>query len=555
MQSHQDYPISAIVGHGEVCQALMLAAIDPKIGGILIQGPKGTAKTTMARGIAQLLPQGNFINLPLSASEDRITGSIDLEQVLENGQVSFSPGLLHQAHEGVLYIDEVNLLADHLIDVLLDVAASGKNYVERDGVSHQHDARIILIGTMNPDEGELRSQILDRFGFCIQLHDQFEQQQRIEIVSRRLQFEEDPDEFHLQYEAAQDALIDQCRLAKKNLPKVKFDQQHLQYIAQICQQAQVEGLRADLIILRGARARAALLNKNQVDKSDIDFVAQFALLHRRKEANLPPPPSGETKPPNPSSNQIDHQQNEGQKDWGEMPRQSMETAAMGKLHWHAEQKALATMGKGRVSGTQTGQAKQAYHTDSLLIDWVNSLRHAKKTAQGFRLQGLRYRQSVSKARNLFVILLDASGSTLKHRVLAKAKGLIAGITKECYQLRQDLALFSFNGKQHQRHFGPARAPKDSSIILSSINAGGGTALRLAMEKTLQFLRKQNQTHKLMVITDGRCRDSLAELNLPCPTLFVDLEDHRLPLGRCQQYANQLGADYIHINKIETHDKK
>src|SRR5688572_3250318 len=209
-----DFPWSAVIGQERLKLALLLNAIDPTIGGVLVRGPRGVAKTTLARAFADLLP-GRFVELPLGATEERVTGTLDLGKVLQDGQVQFSPGLLARAHEGVLYVDEVNPLADALVDVLLDAAATGHNVVERDGVSHTHPARFVLVGTMNPDEGELRPQLIDRFGLSVSAESELAPRERAQIVMRRLEFERDPERFLAEFEAEQRALVERCLRARE----------------------------------------------------------------------------------------------------------------------------------------------------------------------------------------------------------------------------------------------------------------------------------------------------------------------------------------------------
>ncbi|WP_196365710.1 ATP-binding protein, partial [Burkholderia mallei] len=203
------YPFSALIGQAALQQALLLVAVDPGLGGVLVSGPRGTAKSTAARALAELLPEGRFVTLPLSASDEQVTGSLDLASALADNTVRFSPGLVARAHLGVLYVDEINLLPDALVDALLDAAASGVNTVERDGVSHSHAARFALVGTMNPEEGELRPQLLDRFGLMVELANCYDAATRQRIVKARLAFDLDPHGFRAQYRDAQAALVAQ----------------------------------------------------------------------------------------------------------------------------------------------------------------------------------------------------------------------------------------------------------------------------------------------------------------------------------------------------------
>ncbi|TDY22203.1 protoporphyrin IX magnesium-chelatase [Paraburkholderia sp. BL6665CI2N2] len=281
------FPFAALIGQAPLQQALLLAAIDPGLGGVLVTGPRGTAKSTAARALAELLPEGQLVNLPLGASEDRLIGTLDIETVLRDGSVRFSPGLLAKAHRGVLYVDEVNLLPDALVDALLDAAASGVNTVERDGVSRSHDASFVLIGTMNPEEGELRPQLIDRFGLMVELQNCFEPLVRQAIVKARLAFDLDPQGFRAGYAQQQAAYVERIRVAREALPQLALDDAVHAQVSTLCIDAAVDGLRADLVMLRAARALAALEQAATVTAQHVDRVAEAVLAHRRHVRESP----------------------------------------------------------------------------------------------------------------------------------------------------------------------------------------------------------------------------------------------------------------------------
>ncbi|RKP48120.1 ATP-binding protein [Trinickia fusca] len=277
------FPFSALIGQAALQQALLLAAIDPGIGGVLVTGPRGTAKSTAARALAELLPEGRFVTLPLGASEERLIGTLDLDEVLRGGAVKFSPGLLAAAHRGVLYVDEINLLPDALVDALLDAAASGVNVIERDGVSHSHEARFVLVGTMNPEEGELRPQLIDRFGLMVELENCFDAEVRQGIVKARLAFDMDAEAFRVAYASKQQGLVERIRAARALLPMLTFSDDVHARVSAHCIEAAVDGVRADLVMLRAARALAAFEGADAVTREHVERVAQAVLLHRRRE--------------------------------------------------------------------------------------------------------------------------------------------------------------------------------------------------------------------------------------------------------------------------------
>lgn len=301
------FPFTAIEGQPQLQLALLLLAVDPLLGGVLVEGPRGTAKSTAARALADLLPVGRFVNLPLGTTEEQLQGSLDLQAALKHSEVQFKPGLLAQAHQGLLYVDEVNLLPDGLVDLLLDVSASGINRVERDGVSHQHAARIALVGTMNPEEGQLRPQLLDRFGLFVRLANVPDAQARKRIVRTRMAFDTDPALFVARHAGAQAQLAANVVQARARLDAVSWSESVFDQVADLCQQAQVEGVRADLVMLRAARAYAALQGRAEVAGSDVAMVAELALAHRRHPQVHPPVPPAENPQSSPEDSQAQSQ--------------------------------------------------------------------------------------------------------------------------------------------------------------------------------------------------------------------------------------------------------
>jgi len=319
------YPFTAIVGQERMKRALILNAVNPRIGGVLIRGERGTAKSTAARALAALLPNVRvvedcrfacdpdrpetwctecrertdsgeelpiairrtpFVDLPVSATEDRVVGTLDIESAIQRGERRFDAGILASANRGLLYIDEVNLLDDHVVDVLLDSAAMGMNIVEREGISFTHPARFILVGTMNPEEGELRPQLLDRFALSVDIHGIRTARERVQIMERNLAFEQNAEDFRQEWLAREEELSKRIDLARKLVDDVHHSERNLLSIASLTASLNVDGHRSDLVILKAARAHAALEGRTHLTDLDIALAAELALPHRMKGGPL-----------------------------------------------------------------------------------------------------------------------------------------------------------------------------------------------------------------------------------------------------------------------------
>jgi len=564
-----EFPFSAVAGQAGFKTALLLAAINPAIGGVLVSGPRGCAKSTLVRALADLLPDAPFVTLPLGASEEMLTGTLDLQQVLNDQQLAFRPGLLSKAHQGMLYVDEVNLLADPLVDLLLDVSASGVNHVERDGISQRHDARFVLIGTMNPDEGELREQLKDRFGLMVELDNRYALEDRVRIVRARDAYDRDPEAFCQQYAAEQQQLQQQILAARSRLVDVQCDEAHQLEIARRCDAAQVDGLRGDIVWYRAALSHAAWRGGLEVETLDIDAVEPLVLAHRRQAPPQSPPPESpppfqrpppRPQPPQSQSQQSRPPQSESQTQQGPddaTPPSSGDWGAMGQLQHQgvgtlaqqdfnvapALSAALAGQG-GKRAGAQQGEGRRQGAAGNT-PDWFASL---VSSLPQWPPQQLRFKQPRTGAMWLHLVLLDTSASTLSSQWLARAKAVVLDIGKRAYLAREQLAIIGFGNQQTDTVLARVRAPKELHSLLEPIQAGGGTPLRqvLGQAQTMlsQLLRQNPALNSCTyLITDGRCRDSVADLQLPGQRLLIDTEQSSVKRGRGPQLAAELGADY------------
>ena len=301
-----NFPFSALVGQEDLREALLACAVDPAIGGVLVRGERGTAKTTAVRGLAPLL-DGRLVELPIGATADRVLGTLDLDRALADGKPVFQPGLLAAAHDGLLYVDEVNLLPDHLVDVLLDAAALGRVHVERDGLSEAYDARFLLVGTMNPEEGDLRPQLLDRFGLSVEVVGSSDPAVRVEIVRRRLAFDRDPAAFTARF-AGRGTRARGARRRRPATRDVRLPDRMLLLIASTCAKLGVDGHRADIVTARAATALAALDGADEVDADHVRRAAKLALAHRRRRGPLQQPglddPSSTTRSTRPTTSRT-----------------------------------------------------------------------------------------------------------------------------------------------------------------------------------------------------------------------------------------------------------
>jgi magnesium chelatase subunit D len=545
-----DFPFSAVVGQDEAKLALLLAAAEPKIGGVLLRGQKGSAKTTLARGLAHLLSDdAPFVELPVGTTEDRLVGSIDLAAALTGGEVRFSPGLLAAAHGGVLYVDEVNLLPDHLVDVLLDVAVSGVNRVEREGVSHLHPSRFVLIGSMNPEEGDLRPQLLDRFGLAAEVTAPTEPAIRAEAVRRRMAFDADPAAFRA-------AWPDPPLPAN---PPAAISDELLRRVSALCASVGAEGLRADLVICRAAAALAGLEARVEATVDDVRRVAPLALAHRRRRHPF--------EDPGLTQDEVDQALDQAGEAWDEDRVAEPDTPPehIARL----ETPRTAANGDGRRSVVQgpRGRLVGDRAPDGALgsVAVGATIRAAAARGQGPQITAADVREAVREQRagNLVILAVDASGSMGAEARMEAAKGAVLGLLLDAYQRRDRVALVTFRGEGAEIALRPTGSVEVAKARLAELPTGGRTPLAAGISTALTLAGRPEDRPLLVLVSDGRAtagpdgvdpvvaaKEAAAEVRRRnVAAVVVDAEGGHTRLGLAAELAEAMGARYLTLPQL------
>lgn len=554
------FPFSAVVGHDDAKLALLLAAIDPAIGGVLLRGQKGSAKTTLARGLAALLPgDAPFVDLPLGATEDRLIGTIDLAAVLTGEGRRFEPGLLAAAHGGVLYVDEVNLLPDHLVDVLLDVAASGVNRVEREGVSHEHPARFVLIGSMNPEEGELRPQLLDRFGLAVEVITSTEPRERAEAVRRRLAFDADPAAVARKHAPAEQEL----RAAHTHTAPARVPDALMVRIGTLCAAAGVDGLRADLVIGRAAAAVAGWEGRNQATANDVRRVAPMALAHRQRRAAFDEPHENRLDDALATLDEPDD--GAGGAEHVAPPAPASQVVPLRATRAPTElagRRSPAETNRGRLIDDRVPDGPIGSIAVAATARAVAERRRLEPDGPAVRTEDLREARREQRAGNLLVLTVDASGSMGARRRMEAVKGAVLGLLVDAYQRRDRVALIAFRGDGAEVLLRPTGSVEVARARLADLPTGGRTPLAAGIDAALGLAtspanRGSGQRPLLVLVSDGRATaardgDPVAAARRAAATVrsrrvdavVVDAEEGSGRLGLAAELADEMGARYL-----------
>ncbi|MFF8446519.1 putative cobaltochelatase [Streptomyces leeuwenhoekii] len=586
------FPFTAVVGQDDLRLALLLNAVSPAVGGVLVRGEKGTAKSTAVRALSALLPEvavvpgcrfscdpaspdpacpdgphepgpgaaraARMVELPVGASEDRLVGALDIERALSEGVKAFEPGLLAEAHRGILYVDEVNLLHDHLVDLLLDAAAMGASYVEREGVSVRHAARFLLVGTMNPEEGELRPQLLDRFGLTVEVAASREPDQRVEVVRRRLAYDDDPDGFAARWAEEEAAVRARIAAARELLPRVRLGDGALRQIAATCAAFEVDGMRADIVMARTATALAAWAGRTDVLAEDVRQAALLALPHRRRRNPFDAPGLDEDKLDETLEQFSGEGESEGDDDpdpdgpggGGGQPApdagpQDGDTAARPETGEGGEPqpsgageqsavraaepfrtKMLSVPGIGEGAAGRRSRARTEHgrttgarrprgaltklHLAATVQAAAPHQRARGRSGPGLVVRRDDLRQATREGRegNLVLFVVDASGSMAARQRMSAVKGAVLSLLLDAYQRRDKVGLVTFRGSAAEVALPPTSSVDAAAARLEVLPTGGRTPLAAGLLKAHDVLRVERlrdaaRRPLVVVVTDGR----------------------------------------------------
>ncbi|MER6238927.1 putative cobaltochelatase [Streptomyces clavifer] len=576
------YPFTAIVGQDDLRLGLLLNAVSPAVGGVLVRGEKGTAKSTAVRALAALMPEvavvsgcrfscdpvvpdpacpdgpheaaagvsrpARTVELPVGASEDRLVGALDIERALSEGVKAFEPGLLADAHRGILYVDEVNLLHDHLVDLLLDAAAMGASYVEREGVSVRHAARFLLVGTMNPEEGELRPQLLDRFGLTVEVAASRDTDQRVEVVRRRLAYDDDPAGFAGRWAQEEEALRERIAAARVLLPRVVLGDAVLRQIAATCAAFEVDGMRADIVMARTATALAAWAGRDEVTAEDVRQAALLALPHRRRRNPFDAPGLDEDKlddtlrdaagdeagngddgdgdepdpdgpggggggvPPQDSGPDTPERGGEaGPEQGGDAPGPGRPSPSGGEQQpvrasepFRTKMLSVPGLGEGAAGRRSRARTEHGRTTGARRPEGTLTKLHLAATVQAaaphqrargrsgrglvVRRDDLRQATREGREGNLVLFVVDASGSMAARQRMSAVKGAVMSLLLDAYQRRDKVGLVTFRGKEAEVVLPPTSSVDAAAARLESLPTGGRTPLAAGLLRAHDVLR-------------------------------------------------------------------
>lgn len=572
MEKNYVFPFVAVIGQEKIKRALILNLINPLISGVLISGEKGNAKSTLVRGLAQLMHSIEVVDIPLNVTEDRLIGTIDIQKAIINGEINFESGILKKADGNFLYVDEVNLLSENIVNSLLDVSSSKINHVEREGISYTHKSNFVLVGTMNPEEGNLRSQFLDRFGLYVDVKGIQVIEDRKEIIKRRLEYENNPIKFLDKWQGQSNKLYDKIICAKKNLEKIEVSEDMMKLAAEISITANCQGHRAEIIIIETAKAIAAFDNKISIDNNDIYEAAEFVLVHRIREL---PPNTGnnesnndekdsqeddnknnEKENNNKNSNEQSTKQDEiksennikGENDINDKNDENNENNENNIDNYDTDHSNIEDIGSvfsikplkidaqirkiykgsGKRSKTKTNLKQGRYVKYRFIREKENDIAFDATIRAAAPYQMIREKNNMAIAidRNDFrvkmrekrigstiLFIVDASGSMGANKRMIEVKGAILSLLNDAYQKRDKVGMIAFKKKEAEVVLEITRSVELAQKSLKVLPTGGKTPVALGLSKGYEIIKTNMRKDSdmlpvIVLVTDGRANSSV-----------------------------------------------
>ncbi len=602
------FPFTAIIGQQEAKAALIYGLINPRIGGVLLCGQKGCAKTTMVRAMNNLAIGTNVIDMPLNVTEDMLLGSVDFRRAVKAGERAFSSGLLARAHGHVLYVDEVNLLSDTIINSLLDVAQSGVNRVEREGISQIHASEFLLVGSMNPEEASLRSGFLDRFGLYVQMKGMVSSEERKQIVRQRIEFEKNPVSFAQRYITWEDSLSHRITDAKSRLASISVEDDVVEYAAELANLANAAGHRAEIIMIETALAVTAYNERDTVSREDIEEAARFVLPHRMQnehrdhnvsdqpmegqydrtnekpksqEQDGDPQMSASIQPDSNGQQEMQFRQDERADDSVVAGNEVYAVTNIGTKRKDRNKR----KGSGRRSKTVSGTSKGRYIGYNQPINDIKDIaldatlraaapyqmrRVCTDTALNIQKSDIRIKKREHHAGTTILFAVDASGSMGAQRRMRETKNAVLSLLFDAYQKRDKVGMIAFRKKSAEVLLPFTRSVELAQKRLQMLPTGGRTPIAQGLLLAWQMIKSQQSKDKdmiplLVLITDGRANDertgdpfeeamsaadAMANMHLQC--VVIDTEKGPIKLGLAAQISQRMNAQYIKVEELKSH---